>query len=160
MVNFQSLNNRIEKKNWDHLDFLKRMTVVLLLIIFMFYAWILIGSINGLFEQEFVQLALKDISLSLFIGIAAGIIIGFIELIWYYIHKNWDLHVVVPNYLMMHLITTMVGVVILYMLSPAQLMASSGSIGFILGGMIAIIAYAGEIKREHSSPDEDSIKDT
>ncbi|MCE7733628.1 MAG: hypothetical protein GPJ54_02040, partial [Candidatus Heimdallarchaeota archaeon] len=84
----------------------------------------------------------------------SGIIIGFLELLRNYIKKNWDLHQVVPLFLMMHLSAALLLMIVTYIIEIDPIKSSSLILGFILGGLIAIIAYAGEIEREH----KDTIK--
>lgn len=149
-----SFNTRIEGKNWDHLKYLQRLTMTLVLIILLIYLWILISTTQGFFDTEFVQITLKNVTYFLIIGVISGIIVGFLELIRNYIKKNWDLHQVVPVFLMMHLFAALVFMIVTYIIEMDPIKSSSLILGFILGGLISIVAYAGEIEREH----KDEIK--
>ena len=146
-----SFNTRIEGKNLDHLKYLQRLTMTLVLIILLIYLWILISTTQVFFDTEFVQITLKNVTYFLIIGVISGIIVGFLELIRNYLKKNWDLHQVVPVFLMMHLFASLVFIIVTYVIEMDPIKSSSLILGFILGGLISIVAYAGEIEREHKN---------
>lgn len=107
-------------------------------------------SVNGYFAMEFTIQVLRELTIAIISGIAGGILVGFLLLVRYYFTKQWDLHIVVPNYLLYQSILASLLVIVIKFLSLGIFQKTGIGIGFILGGLIAIVAYAGEIKIEHS----------
>ncbi|MHA2101193.1 MAG: hypothetical protein ACW99A_21210, partial [Candidatus Kariarchaeaceae archaeon] len=84
-----------------------------------------------------------------------GLIIAFFELLPKYIRKQWDLHIVVPYFLMLHLSLSIFVNIAQFMVSRYDNLFKIGfGIGFVIGGLIAIIAYIGEVKIEHTKKEE------
>ncbi len=154
---YTRFSKNIEDKNWDHLKYLQRLTMALVLIIMLVYVWILITSFNGIFEIEIAQQTLRTLTLSLIIGIITGLLIAFLELAKYYFNKEWDLHVVLPNFLFFHLLLTFIVMVTSYFVNEDTTWNAGLVYGFVLGGLIAMVAYAGEIKIEHSEDESKGL---
>lgn len=156
-MNFiDDFNSFISSKNWDHMKFLQILLFTILFIILLFFTWILILTYNGIVQQDFLKSSLKETGYGILFGIITGIVISVIYLLNYYLKKQWDLHVIVPNFLRIF----MIEIIILYILSFIffknlnLLTKNSFIIGFVVGGLISIIAYAAEVKKEHTSDDE------
>ena len=73
-----------------------------------------------------------------------------------YIRKDWDLHEVVPYFFFVHL-SLSIGVNIgqFFISGYDDLIKIGFGLGFVLGGLLGIIAYIGEIKLEHTKKDDD-----
>lgn len=91
------------------------------------------------------------------IGVAIGIIIGFCQLLPFYVRKEWDLHVVIPKSLLVHLFTIVISLVILLLFEKNLIKIISINIGISLGGLLAIIAYMGEVEKEHKVDQKEDI---
>ncbi len=136
-------NKIIESRNWDHLKFLQSLLITLLVFLLILYLWILV-----LISKDTLPITvsfISDFSKYLAFSIIGGIIYGFIILLPMYIKKIWDLHKITPIYLIFLLIAT----IIIVFLQFTIIMQSGIIIGGVIGGLITIIAYAGEIKKEH-----------
>ena len=155
----------IESKNWDHLKFLQQLTFALVIIVFMLYSWLFYLSYMELADPELIQLIIVDMGFGLLYGGIAALVVSFLFLLPKYIKKEWDLHIIVPYALIRHLIILFVIIIVLIFLPWTIYIKNGIGIGYNIGGFLAIIAYAGEVKREHSrkmnkeDPDSNSTEE-
>lgn len=146
------INKKIEEQEWDHLRYLQLITLVLVLFVLFLYLWLLLlaRSFDDEYYTEFLRTSVRDLSLGLLAGIISGIIVAFFELIGKYRSKEWDLHIVVPYFLKLHLSLALLILVLILFLDFSGFLEQGALIGFNIGGLIGIVAYAGEVKKEHS----------
>lgn len=149
---FQKFSDYIQSKNIAHDRFLIIMTLLMifgvLLEIFMLFLWYM----NGIISQVYFQSILLDSTRGMALGILAGLVASGIILLFYYRKEEWDLHIVIPNYLLVFLISLVllmlivaIGMIDFYftIFFPALLY------GYGIGGLLSGIAYASEVKKEH-----------
>lgn len=154
------ISQKIEDQQWDHVRFLRNLLLILGIVILFFYTWILILNLNEVIDPNYFVNTLRDMIRGHLIGIIAGLVGGFLILMPYYYRKQWDLHIVVPNSLFIHLLAA--AVIFLFnsltsIFSP--LFESAILMGYLVGGLIAILAYAGEVKKEHQNRSVDENKE-
>lgn len=124
--------------------------MIMILNIFFFFAWIFILSYNGLVSQEYLETSITSISKGILWGGITGIIVAFFVLLPKYIKKEWDLHIVVPYFLMIHLTLSIIYIVGSMVFLDRETLYKYGlGFGFVIGGLIGIIAYMGEVHIEH-----------
>ncbi|MDH5402465.1 MAG: hypothetical protein OEY49_08240 [Candidatus Heimdallarchaeota archaeon] len=147
-------SNWIQQKGIDHVTFLKNISLALSLIILIFYSWSFYLVYAGIISQEFFIVTISKLSYFMFIGLINGLAINFILEFPHYFGKEWDLHHVIPLFLIEHL-TLSVFIFILFIYNKVDpIQSNSFTIGFLLGGLLTILAYAGEVKREHQVDDD------
>ncbi len=130
--------------------------MVMVLNIFFFFAWIFILSYNGLVSQEYLESSISSISRGILWGGITGVILAFFILLPKYIKKEWDLHIVVPYFLTIHLILSILFIVGSMILLDRETLFKYGlGFGFVIGGLIGIIAYMGEVHIEHKKKEVD-----
>lgn len=158
MVNsiLQKFNNYITRQNWDHLKFIQMLTLAVIFNILFFFLWIFLIAYNGLVPQNYLEDSIYQISRGILWGGIVGLIVAFLELLPKYIRKEWDLHEVVPYFLFFHLtLAIIVNIGQFYISRYDGLVKIGFGLGFVLGGLIGIIAYIGEVKIEHTKKDEE-----
>jgi len=140
----------IEGRGWRHDRFLLIITLVLLVAL-LSYAVILLGlTTSGRIDQGTLRILLQNLGMWLLGGLITGILIGFLLLIRPYRRQQWDLHKVVPNFLIIFVLIFLSLLIIEQFMSNNTLYQSSFNIGMGIGGMIPIIAYSAEVAKEHS----------
>lgn len=150
-------SKKIERQNWDHVPFLRNLMVVLVLVLLIFYVWILSLANSGLIEQEQFNRLLRQMLYGQIIGLLIGIIISFLCLLPYYLRKEWDLHIVVPNGLFFHMVISVIIFFVFTIFNFFEVMVeSSGLLGYLIGGLIPILAYSGEVKKERQEPSQNA----
>lgn len=147
------LNKWIIKQNWNHLRFLQLLTFVIIINLLVFFIWIILMANSGIIDNEIMEETLFDLSSGLLYGSIGGLIMGFLELLPKYISKQWDLHLVVPYFLLVHLVTLIFTLFILIFFPFTSIQKNGIAIGYAIGGLITIIAYIGEVKKEHQNKD-------
>lgn len=158
MVNiiFQKFNTYITRQSWDHLKFIQMLTLVIIGNILFLFLWIYLLAYNNLVPQNYLEDSIYQISKGILWGGIAGLIIAFFELLPRYIRKDWDLHEVVPYFFFIHLSLSIGVNIAQFFVSGYDDLAKIGfGLGFVLGGLLGIIAYIGEIKLEHTKKDDD-----
>ena len=152
MIFLKRFSSKIEEQEWDHLRYLQLITLVLVLFVLLMYLWLLLmaRSFTDTYLPEFLRVSVRDLSLGLLIGIISGIVAAFMELIKKYVSKEWDLHVVVPYFLKVHLLLSLILLLVSFLTDLPAFIEQGFIIGFNIGGLIGIVAYAGEVKREHT----------
>ncbi|MHA2248887.1 MAG: hypothetical protein ACXAD7_00930 [Candidatus Kariarchaeaceae archaeon] len=150
MDSLNSFDKWISSKQWDYQRFLQLITLTLVINLLIFFIWILSLSYSGLIEEEVFRETLKELGIGLLLGTIAGLIIGFLEVINKYLRKEWDLHRVVPYFLVLHLISLVCVILILYFTSIPAIQKNGIGIGYAIGGLMVILAYTGEVKKEHT----------
>ncbi|MHA2275445.1 MAG: hypothetical protein ACXAC2_06750 [Candidatus Kariarchaeaceae archaeon] len=131
------------------------LTLAIIANIAFFFAWIFILAYNNLVPQDYLEDSVYKIGEGMIWGGIIGLIIAFFELLPKYIRKQWDLHIVVPYFLMLHLSLSIFVNIAQFMVSRYDNLFKIGfGIGFVIGGLIAIIAYIGEVKIEHTKKEE------
>ena len=155
MNRLSSFNKWIERKNLDHLRYLQSLLLMILILMLMMYLWLLAMLLGKNFDPLIIQNTIKDMLWGNGVGAIIGIGIGLVILLPKYIQAEWDLHVIVPYFLYSFLIALVVIQILSFVIFPnvGTIRKIATSIGIIIGGFISIIAYAGEIKREHQDPD-------
>jgi len=139
----------IERRGWRHDRFLLIVTL-LLLIALLSYAVILLGlTTSGRIDQGTLQFLLQNLGMWLLGGLITGILIGFLLLVRPYRRQQWDLHKVVPTFLINFVLIFLTLLIIEQFMSNNSLYQSSFNIGVGIGGMIPIIAYSAEVAKEH-----------
>jgi hypothetical protein len=132
------------------------LTLAIIANIVFFFAWIFILAYNDLVSQDYLENSIYEISKGILWGGIIGILIAFIELLPKYIKKEWDLHEVVPYFFIFHLsLSIIVNIAQFFVSRYEELFKIGFGIGFVLGGMIAIIAYIGEVKLEHTNKEKE-----
>jgi hypothetical protein len=116
----------------------------------MLYSWLFYLSYVQLADPELIQLIIVEMGFGLLYGGIAALILSFLILLPKYIKKEWDLHIIVPYALIRHLIILFIIIITLIFLPWTIYFKNGIGIGYNIGGFVAIIAYAGEVKREHS----------
>ena len=132
------------------------LTFAVIFNILFFFLWIFLIAYNGLVPQNYLEDSIYQISKGILWGGIAGLVIAFFELLPKYIRKKWDLHEVVPYFLFLHLTFSIIVNIGQFFVSRYEELLKVGfGLGFVLGGLIGIIAYIGEVKIEHTKKDED-----
>ena len=128
--------------------------------ILFFFSWIFILSYNGLVSQEYLETSVTSISRGILWGGITGIVVAFLILLPKYIKKEWDLHIVVPYFLTIHLALSVIYIIGGLVILNQELLYKYGlGFGFVMGGLIGIIAYMGEVHIEHrKKEDEEDIE--
>lgn len=139
----------ITKKNWDHLKFLRYLLLITSLVFLLFVAWILILTINDILSPEFLRESLLDLGKGFLLGGVLGLVLGFLLLLRWYLSQEWDLHKVVPQFLFYLLIISVGSLGLSLIINSPPILETGFIIGEIMGGMLAIVAYAGEVEKEH-----------
>jgi len=153
---FQKFNNYITRQSWDHLKFIQMLTLVIIGNILFFFLWIFLLAYNNLVPQNYLEDSIFQISKGILWGGIAGLIVAFFELLPKYIRKDWDLHEVVPYFFLVHLsLSILVNIGQFFVSGYGDLLKIGFGLGFVLGGLLGIIAYIGEIKIEHSKKEDD-----
>ncbi len=116
----------------------------------MLYSWLFYLSYAELADPELIQLIIVDMGFGLLYGGIAALVISFLILLPKYINKEWDLHIIVPYALIRHLIVLFILIITLIFLPWTVYLKNGIGIGYNIGGFLAIMAYAGEVKKEHS----------
>ncbi|MFV2015319.1 MAG: hypothetical protein ACC656_07825 [Candidatus Heimdallarchaeota archaeon] len=130
--------------------------MVIIVNILFFFLWIFLLAYNDLVPQSYLEDSIYKISRGILWGGIAGLIIAFFELLPKYIRKDWDLHEVVPYFLFVHLSLSIAVNIGQFFISRYDGLLKIGfGLGFVLGGLIGIIAYIGEVKLEHTQKVED-----
>lgn len=145
---------KIEKRNWDHISFLQLLTFVLILNLLIAIAMFYLFGTTANFDDAYVQNSIYEILYGTVTGLIAGLIIQFCILLYPYLKKNWDLHFVIPYSLFFNvLITVFLQVFFNFTNQITKIREIGIIIGFLIGGLLATIAYAGEVKEEHTPED-------
>ena len=132
--------------------------MVMVLNILFFFSWIFILAYNGLVPDEYLEESVTSISRGILWGSITGVLAAFFILLPKYIKKEWDLHVVVPYFLTIHLVLSIIYIIgSLFILDKEVLFKYGLGFGFVIGGLIGIIAYMGEVHIEHK--DKDNAED-
>lgn len=147
---FSKFSQKIEKQDWDHVKFIRTLLLIMGISVLFFYLWVLILNLNEIITPVFFVTSINLMLKGHVLGIIGGIIVGFFILLPYYYQKQWDLHNVIPNVLFFHLIIAIIVLLMnLLIIKLSQLFETAFLVGYLIGGMIAILAYAGEVKKEH-----------
>ncbi len=144
-----SFDKWVSKHNWDYLKFLQIITLTIIVNVLLFIVWMMLLVNSGFIDFEVFQDSMILIGKALLFGAILGLLIGFFELLPKYLQKQWDLHIVTPYFLVFHLISLFIVTIILIALDRSTLQINGVIIGYVLGGLLAIIAYMGEVRREH-----------
>ena len=87
-------------------------------------------------------------------GIFSGIIIATILLIRDYKNKQWDLHVVVPKFLIRFLWIIIFEMTISLFIGTDPIGTPFFNFGIVFGGTFGIAAYEAEVRKEHLEKSE------
>lgn len=144
----------IDLQEWEFDAFLIRITLLMLLGIVFYSFLIFYLALSGLLAQVFLEAYLRELGIALSIGLLIGVLLAFVLLLPKYIKKEWDLHNVVPAFLLQWTIAVVVYSLIAAVLSYSGKISLTSFLtsgyGFGLGGFFAVLAYVAEIKKEHS----------
>ena len=141
----------IEKKGWEHHRFLLMITLSMLLSLLFFALLLLSWTYSGFLSQQALQIILLDVGQYVTIGLISGIVLGGILLIQDYRKKRWDVHKVVSKFLKIFFVILIITYVVLtifgMIFTNFALKFASFNLGFGLGGIISLLLFTFEIKK-------------
>ena len=139
----------IEKRGWRHDRFLLVLALVLMMGVLSFTV-VLLGLVSsGRIDQTTLRVILQNTGMWLVLGMISGLLTGFALLVRPYRKQQWDLHKVVPEFLIFFLTILLMTLIIEQFWNFDVLYQSSFNIGFGLGGLLPVIAYSAEVAKEH-----------
>jgi hypothetical protein len=130
--------------------FLRNLLLVLVAALFMMYLLLLSFLLNGVVAQDVFTELLQLLLRGQLIGLIIGVIINFGALLPMYRKKEWDLHIVVPQALFYIVIEGIILVIVLFFVQSPALFETALISGFLIGSLVPVLAYSGEVRKEHS----------
>jgi len=107
-------------------------------------------ELNGIIAHAYFIHAFQQLVSSQLLGTGLGLVLGFLIILPSYLKSNWDLHIVIPRSLFIILLMA-IFIQLLNLLTSwySEFQESGFLVGFLFGSLLALLAFAGEVQREH-----------